>query len=184
MVRIVGIVGNLRKASFNRLLLRACVELAPQGMTLEEGLIEGIPLFNEDDRPKGEPEAVSRLKAVIADADGLLVFTPEYNAGVPGVLKNVVDWLSGNPCVLKAKPAGIMGASIGVLGTVRAQAQLRISLEHCAVPVMPQPQVYVGLCREQFDAEGRLSNERTRAFLGEYLKAFALWVSRNGGGRR
>jgi chromate reductase, NAD(P)H dehydrogenase (quinone) len=179
-VRIVGIVGNLRQASYNRLLLQACAELAPSGMAIEEALIEGIPLFNEDDRPKGEPEAVTRLKAAIAGADGLLVYTPEYNAGIPGVLKNAIDWLSGFPCVLKAKPTGIMGASLGLFGTVRAQAQLRISLEHCAAPVMPHPQVYVGLARDKFDSNGRLADEKTRVFISGYLQSFENWVKQNG----
>jgi chromate reductase len=178
-VKIVGIVGNLRKASYNRMLLQACAELAPPGMVIEEAFIEGIPLFNEDDRPKGEPESVSRLKTTITEADGLLVFTPEYNAGIPGVLKNVIDWLSGFPCVLKGKPTGIMGASLGLFGTVRAQVQLRISLEHCAAPVMPHPQVYVGMAREKFDANGLLSEEKTRAFIASYLESFAIWVRHN-----
>jgi chromate reductase len=178
-VHIVGIVGNLRKASYNRLLLKACAELAPAGMALEEVLLDGIPMFNEDDRPKGDPEAVANLKKAIAAADGLLVFTPEYNAGIPGVLKNAIDWLSGFPCVLKAKPTGIMGASLGLFGTVRGQMQLRISLEHCAATVMPQPQVYVGLAREKFDAEGRLSDEKTRAFIAGYLVSYASWVRHN-----
>lgn len=177
-MHVVGIVGNLKRVSFNRLLLQACVELAPPGMTLVEERIEGIPLFNEDDRPNGDPEVVARMKAMIAEADGVMMFTPEYNAGIPGVLKNVIDWLSGIPCVLKGKPTGVMGASTGFLGTARAQAQLRISLEHCGAPVMPQPQVFVGRARDQFDSTGRLTDERTRAFIAEYLRQFAVWVER------
>ena len=177
-MRIVGIVGNLKKVTFNRLLLEACVELAPPGMALVEERIEGIPLFNEDDRPRGDPEVVARLKHLIGEADGVMMFTPEYNAGIPGVLKNAIDWLSGIPCVLKGKPTGVMGASTGFLGTARAQAQLRISLEHCGAPVMPQPQVFVGRAREAFDSTGRLADERTRQFVAEYLRQFAIWVER------
>ena len=178
-MQIVGIVGNLKKVSFNRLLLAACAELAPPGMALFEGPIEGIPLFNEDDRHKGDPEVLANLKSLLADADGVMVFTPEYNAGIPGVLKNAIDWLSGMPYVLKGKPAGVMGASTGYLGTARAQAQLRSSLEHCGAPVMPHPQVFLRRAREQFDSAGRLSDEQTRAFVAEYLKRFAVWVERN-----
>ena len=178
-MHIVGIVGNLRKASYNRLLLQACAELAPAGMRLEEVQLDGIPMFNEDDRPKGDPEPVAYLKAAISGADGLLVFTPEYNAGIPGVLKNAIDWLSGFPCVLKGKPTGIMGASLGLFGTVRAQVQLRISREHCAAPVMPHPQVYVGLARDKFDADGRLADEKTRQFIAGYLASFSTWVRHN-----
>ncbi len=177
-MRIVGIVGNLKKVSYNRLLLEACVELAPPGMSLVEESIDGIPLFNEDDRTMGDPDGVARLKLIIAEADGVMMFTPEYNAGIPGVLKNTIDWLSGTPHVFKGKPTGVMGASTGVLGTARAQAQLRMSLDHCGAPVMPQPQVYVGRAREQFDSAGRLTDERTRLFLAEYLRQFAVWVER------
>lgn len=178
-MHIVGIVGNLKQVSFNRLLLEACAELAPAGMTIAEESIAGVPLFNEDEKPKGDPEAVTRLKTQIGVADGVLIFTPEYNAGVPGVLKNALDWLSGVPCVLKDRPTGVMGASMGVLGTARAQAQLRITLEHCGAPVMPQPQVFMGRARDQFDAEGRLTDPRTRPFLAAYLRAFAVWVERH-----
>ena len=178
-MQIVGIVGNLKKVSFNRLLLEACVELAPPGMLLVEERIEDIPLFNEDERHMGDPEGVARLKALVAEADGVMMFTPEYNAGIPGVLKNTIDWLSGIPHVLRGQPIGVMGASTGFLGTARAQAQLRVSLEHCGSPVMPQPQVFVGRARDQFDSDGRLSDERTRAFIADYLKKFAVWVERN-----
>ena len=182
-MKIVGISGSLRKASYNRMLLQACAELAPDGMTIDVHTIEGVPLFNEDDEPSGDSEAVARLKAAIARADGLLVVTPEYNGSVPGVLKNAVDWLSrssGGTTVLKGKPAGIVGTSPGILGTVRAQAHLRAALEHNAAPVMPVPQVFVGGAREKFDAEGRLVDEKTRMFLAKYLEAFAEWVRRNG----
>jgi chromate reductase len=178
-MQIVGIVGNLKKLSFNRMLLETCIELAPAGMTLAEERIEGIPLFNEDDRHMGDPEMVVRLKSILAEADGVMMFTPEYNAGIPGVLKNTIDWLSGAPHVLRGKPMGVLGASTGFLGTARAQAQLRISLEHCGAPVMPQPQVFVGRARDQFDGEGRLIDLRTRAFIADYLQKFVIWVERN-----
>ena len=178
-MQIVGIVGNLKKSSFNRLLLKACAELAPTAMTIAEESIAGVPLLNEDDQPMGDPEAVARLKTRISAADGVLIFTPEYNAGVPGVLKNVLDWLSGIPGVLKDRPTGVMGASVGVLGTARAQAQLRVTLECCGALVMPQPQVFLGRARDQFDADGQLTDPRTRAFLTAYLHAFAVWVERH-----
>ena len=94
-------------------------------------------------------------------------------------LKNALDWLSGVPFVLKDRPTGVMGASLGVLGTARAQAQLRITLDHCGAPVMPQPQVFMGRARDQFDTNGRLTDPRTRPFLVAYLRAFAVWVERH-----
>src|SRR5690242_4563901 len=95
MTRLLGISGSLRKASFNSGLLRAAVDLAPEGTTLLAGSIEGIPLYNGDDeREQGIPEAVQVLKRQLAAADGLLLFTPEYNNGMPGVFKNAIDWLT------------------------------------------------------------------------------------------
>jgi chromate reductase len=181
-MHIIALCGSLRRGSFNRALLVACVELAPAGMTIEVRTVDGVPLFNEDDEAQGAPEAVARLREAIGAADGLLVATPEYNAGVPGVLKNALDWLSRPPgkSALRSKPVAILGTSPGVLGTARAQAHLRASFEFNACPVMPSPQVFVGMAREKFDADLRLTDEKTRAFLAKHLEAFATWVQRNG----
>ncbi len=179
-MRIVAISGSLRNGSYNRSLLFNIGELLPEGMAIEIQPIVEIPLFNEDDEAKGTPEAVTRLRDAVKAADGLLVATPEYNAGVPGVLKNTIDWLSRPPgkSVLTGKPTAILGVSPGVLGTARAQAHLRTALEFNAAPVMPSPQVFIGQARDKFDAEGRLTDDKTRAFLGKFLDAYAVWVRR------
>ncbi|MGW8367244.1 MAG: NADPH-dependent FMN reductase, partial [Gammaproteobacteria bacterium] len=121
MSEIVGIVGSLRKKSFNRSLFLAAIELAPRGLKLTEGRIEGIPLYDADLEAVDIPVPVEALKGQIASADGLLLFTPEYNASIPGVLKNVIDWVSRPPQdqerVLNGKPVGLLGATPGGMGT-------------------------------------------------------------------
>jgi len=179
MMKLSAFSGSLRKASYNRLLLNAAIELAPPDLSIERLDIDDIPLFNGDveDPP---PPAVAALRAAMADADGLLIVTPEYNAGVPAVTKNVVDWLSRPPgkSVLKDLPVGLMGASTGIFGTVRSQADLRPSLAHNGALVMGTPQVFVGQCKDKFDADGRLTDEKTRAVLTRFLEALAAWMTR------
>ncbi len=129
-IKVFGIAGSLRAGSSNKALLRAAAELAPEGMEIRlfERLAE-VPLYNEDVEKAGEPESVAALKGAIREADALLFATPEYNYGVPGVLKNAIDWASRPPrnSVLNGKPAAIMGATPGTSGTARAQLALRQS---------------------------------------------------------
>lgn len=134
---------------------------------------------------QGTPEPVQRLRDAIAVADAVLVATPEYNAGMPGVLKNAIDWLSRPPgrSVLQGKPAALVGVTPGLLGTARAQGQLRAAFEFSAAPVMPAPQVFVGQARDKFDADGRLTDEKTRAYLKTFMEAFVRWIERNAPGR-
>ena len=180
-MRIVAISGSLRKASYNRSILFALAEVAPVGMALEIQPIAEIPFFDQDVEAQGIPEPVQRLRDAVAAADGLLVATPEYNAGTTGVLKNTIDWLSrpAAESVLKGKPTGLVGVTPGQLGTARAQGQLRAAFEFAAAPVMPSPQVFVNRAREKFDADGRLTDEKTRDFLGTFMVAFERWVRRN-----
>jgi chromate reductase len=179
-LRVLGFAGSLRAASYNRMLLRAAVELAPEGMEIEIFDIGGIPLFNEDVEAAGTPPAVEAFRDAIRRADALLVATPEYNHGVPGVLKNAVDWASRPPrnSVLAGKPAAVFGASPGATGTARAQTQLRASFVFTDTPVLPQPEVLVFRAHEKFDADGRLSDEPTRVFVGRLLVALADWARR------
>jgi len=179
-LRVLGIAGSLRVASYNRMLLRAAVELAPEGMEIELFDIGGIPLFNEDVEAAGTPSAVEAFREAIRRADALLVATPEYNHGVPGVLKNAVDWASRPPrkSALAGKPAAVFGASPGATGTARAQTQLRASFVFTDTPVLPQPEVLVFRAHEKFDADGRLSDEPTRVFVGRLLVALADWTRR------
>lgn len=180
-IEVVGIAGSLRKASHNRRLLAAARELAPEEMRIDVFELDEIPLYNGDlDTDESRPEAVVRLKEAIARADGVLFVTPEYNHVIPGVLQNAIDWASrpGMRSPLAGKPAGIMGAANGVIGTARGQQHLKLTLMGTLALVMPHPGVAVGLAPQKFDVEGRLIDEPTREFVAAYLKQFADWVRR------
>jgi chromate reductase len=179
-IRVLGFAGSLRQASFNRALLRAAVELAPPGMTLTTFDLADVPLYNADVEAGGDPPGVAAFKQAIRDADAVLMVTPEYNHGVPGVMKNAVDWASRPPrgAPLGAKPVGIIGASPGMTGSARGQSQLRQAFEFTNSYCMPQPEILVFKAHEKFDGEGRLTDEATAKYLGGFLTAFAAWVRR------
>jgi chromate reductase len=179
-VRVVGLAGSLRQGSYNRALLRAAQDRTPEGMTIEIFDLLAVPLYNGDVEADGDPEGVAAMKAAIRAADSVLFVTPEYNHGVPGVMKNAVDWASRPPreAPLGAKPVGIIGASPGQTGSARGQSQLRQAFEFTNSYCMPQPEVLVFRAHEKFDAEGRLIDEGTSKFLGVYLEAFRAWTLR------
>jgi chromate reductase len=179
MTRIVAISGSLRKGSLNTALLRATVELAPDGAEMRLVSIESIPLYNADLDVDGGPVAVRELKRQIEDADGLLIATPEYNYGIPGVLKNAIDWVSrpGFKSVLAGKPVAILGASPGMVGTARAQAQLKQVLLSTLCEVFPYPEVLVARAHERFEG-GRLQDEDTRKIVREMLAGYIAWIER------
>ena len=179
-MRILGLAGSLRRGSFNRSLLRAAVELAPAGMTIEPFDLIEVPLYNGDVEAAGDPPAVAALKAAIAAADGVLFVTPEYNHGVPAVTKNAVDCASRPPssAALGGKAVGIIGASPGITGSARGQSQLRQAFEFTNSYCMPQPEFLLFKAHEKIDAEGRLTDEPSRQFLARYLTAFEAWVRR------
>ena len=178
--QIVGIAGSLRQASFNRALLRAATELAPATLRITTHDLLAIPLYNGDVETVEVPRAVLALREAVQAADGLLIATPEYNHGVPGVLKNTIDWLSRPPraSALNGKPAAIMGATPGVGGTARGQSQLRQAFVFTNTYAMAQPEVLVAKANEKFDASGTLTDQPTREFLGKFLAAFAAWIER------
>lgn len=179
-LRVVGIAGSLRKASYNRSLLRAAQQVAPERLRIEIHELDAIPLFNEDVEQAGVPEGVTALRQAIAEADGLLIATPEYNHGVPGVMKNAIDWLSRPPrgSVLSGKPAALLGASPGMTGSARGQSQLRQAFVFTNTPAMLQPEILVARAHEKFDDQGRLTDEKTRQFLGQFLERFVEWIDR------
>jgi chromate reductase len=146
------------------------------------GRLSEIPLYDADLEAQGDPEPVQALKAAIGEADALLVATPEYNHGVPGVLKNAIDWASrpARSSVLGGKPAAIFGASPGVTGTARAQAQLRQAFVFTDTPVLPQPEILVYRAKDKFDEDGRLTDEKTREFVSRLLVALLDWTRRLG----
>ena len=177
---VLAFAGSLRRGSYNRALLRAAKELAPAGMTVSIFELDEVPLYNGDVEEQGLPEPVARFKQAIQEADGVLIATPEYNHGVPGVTKNAVDWASRPPrqAPLNGKPVAILGASPGITGTARGQSQLRQAFEFTNSYCMPQPEILVYQAHTKFDAEGRLTDERTREFLGTFLVAFGEWIRR------
>jgi chromate reductase len=179
-MKVLGIAGSLRAGSFNRALLRAAQELAPPGMEITAFDLAPIPLYNGDVEARGDPEPVTALKTAIREADALLFVTPEYNFGVPGVMKNAVDWASRPPrgSALQGKPAGIMGATPGMGGTARSQMQLRQAFVFTQTYAMLSPEVLVARAQEKFDASGRLTDEKTRQFVGQFLQALAEWTLR------
>ncbi len=179
-LNVLGFAGSLRKGSFNRMLLRSAVELAPPGMTIDTVELDLIPLYNGDVEAQGDPEPVMEWKDLIRRADAILVVTPEYNYGLPGVLKNAIDWASRPPgkSVLNGKPAAIMGATPGAFGTVRAQLQLRQAFVFTQTLAVIQPEVLVAKAHEKFDAEGRLTDETTRRFVRQLLEALQAWTER------
>lgn len=182
VVRVLGFAGSLRAGSFNRALLRAAQELAPADMVIETFDLLAVPLYNGDVEAAGDPEGVAAFKAAIRAADGVLIATPEYNHGVPGVTKNAIDWASRPPrgAPLAEKPVALMGASPGITGTARGQSQLRQAFEFTNSYAMPQPELLVFKAHEKFDADGRLIDDVTRQYLASFLTAFAAWIRRLG----
>jgi chromate reductase len=179
-LRILGIAGSLRRASYNRALLRAASERAPDGMTIAIFDLAGVPLYDGDLEAKGDPPAVAALKAAIAEADGVLMATPEYNHGVPAVMKNAVDWASRPPgaAPLGGKPVGLIGASPGITGTARGQSQLRQAFEFTNSFCMPQPELLVFKAHEKFAEDGNLTDAATALYLERFLISFTAWVWR------
>jgi chromate reductase len=179
-LHLIGIAGSLRRHSFNRALLSAACELAPSNLIINVRTLDDIPLFNEDLEDAGTPSSVVALRTAVRKADGLLLVTPEYNHGVPGVLKNAVDWLSQplRQSALEGKPAAIMGASTALTGTARSQSQLRQSFVLTNSPVMSQPEVLIARAHEKFDAQGRLTDEATCRFVTIFLLRMADWLRR------
>ena len=177
--RVLALVGSLRAGSYNRLLLRAARELAPESMQLSEFGIGTLPHFDADVEAAGDPAPVVALKEAIRAADGLLILTPEYNHGIPGVLKNAIDWASRPPfgSPLTNKRVAIAGASTGMSGTRRAQEQLRQALTFPRAVVLDDPKVLVGEAYAKFDEEGTLADEHARAALAALLDALRTQVA-------
>jgi len=176
---VAAIVGSLRRASFNRGLLRAAIEVQPDGMRITEAPIGELPLFNEDVEGEGDPVPVQELKARILASDAVLLITPEYNQSISGVLKNAIDWASrsyGAGQVLAGKPVAILGASATPYGTARAQLELRRILPYLSMYLLPKPEIYVGPASQHFDEQSNLTDEQIRQRLREQLAKLLDWT--------
>jgi chromate reductase, NAD(P)H dehydrogenase (quinone) len=176
-ISILGFAGSLRKGSYNKALLRAALEMVPADAELEIFDIEGIPPFNQDLETQ-PPERVKEFKTKIRAADAILIATPEYNYSMPGVLKNAIDNASRpyGDNAFDGKPVAIMGASIGMLGTARAQYHLRQSLVFLNMYPLNQPEVMVPFAQEKIDQNGQVTDQKTREKIKELLEALVIWT--------
>jgi len=179
-VKIVGLAGSLRRASFHRGLIRAARELAPEDVTVEPyEQLDEIPFFTQDVENLGNPAPVMRFKERINQAHAVLIATPEYDYAIPGVLTNALDWALRPPSPFRHKPVGIVGASPSYVGTARGQMVLRQILLHPPAYVMPEPQMLIPFALERFDEQtGDLVDERTREMMNRFLKALVEWTER------
>ena len=177
--RILGTCGSLREKSYNLYALKAAGGLMPEGMALEIASIADIPVFNQDVCDKGFPPSVAEWRARIAQADGLLFATPEYNYSVSGVLKNAIDWASRAPDQpFQNKPVAMFSATSGIKGGVSAQYDLRKILAQLGTFPMVRPEVFIGVEASKFDAAGKLTDETTRKFMTDQMLAFRDWIAR------
>ncbi|MEO6717334.1 MAG: NAD(P)H-dependent oxidoreductase [Novosphingobium sp.] len=177
---IALVVGSLRKGSYNRLAARALSDLAPAGHRLRFIEIGDLPLYNEDlDHGDAIPEPWTMLRNSVVPADAVLFVTPEYNRSVPAVLKNALD-VGSRPyghSVWAKKPAAIMSVSPGAIGGFGANHHLRQSLVFLDMPILQQPEAYIGQAATLFADDGTLANEQTRELFTRFMAAFAAWIS-------
>lgn len=180
-VKILGISGSLRRASFNTMVLHAASRLVPDGVEFEVfDRLREIPPYDDDVRlESGFPPAVDALRETIRAADALLIASPEYNYSVPGILKNAIDWASRAPDQPFAdKPVAIMGASPGLLGTARMQYHLRQCFVFLDSRVLNKPEIMIGQVAAKFDADGNLTDGPTTALIKTQLEALVAWTKR------
>jgi chromate reductase, NAD(P)H dehydrogenase (quinone) len=170
MINILGFSGSLRKGSYNRMLLKNCLDLLPPETALDIFSLEGIPAFNQD-LEKTPPSIVADFKQKIAAADAILIVTPEHNYSVPGVLKNAIDWASRpyGDNSFKGKNVAVMSASTGMLGGARAQYHLRQSFVFLEMVAVNKPEVFITFAPQKFDASGRLIDETARELMRALL---------------
>jgi chromate reductase len=170
-VKILGIAGSLRRESYNRSALRAAIDLVPEGTRIDTFELDEIPVFNQDDEYDPHP-SVTEFKRRIREADAILIVTPEYNYSIPGVLKNAMDWASRpyGDNSWDGKPVAIMGASVGIFGTARAQYHLRQTFINLNILPVNQPEVMIGSAHERFDEQGNLNDEKTKELIRGLLQ--------------
>lgn len=181
-VKILGLSGSLRAASFNSALLRAAIAAAPAGLTFAGFDMRRLPYYDADVDRAGATQDVLEWRALVSSVDGIVIATPEYNHSIPAVLKNALDWASRHAkgiafAELAGKPVGITGAG-GAAGTARAQLHLRQVLAETRSLVMVHPTLLVPLARQKFDESGKLIDEAIAKQVVEFMVAFALWVRR------
>jgi chromate reductase len=179
-LRVLMICGSLRRESFNRKLMNAAIKLAPKHFVITESVSIGdIPLLNEDVARSAIPAPVKRFTDQIEAADIVIIATPEYGYGLPGVVKNAIDWVGcpqPMPNPLRFKPVALMGASVGNFGTVRSQLQLRQVMLFEEAYVLPKPEIYVARAQDRFDAAGNLTDQPTVDLLKSFWGSLERFV--------
>ncbi len=179
---VATLVGSLRKASFNRKIALTLAEVAPTSLQLEVVEIGDLPLYNQDlDDESRPPAAWTAFREKLAPFDAVLFVTPEYNRSVPAVLKNALD-VGSRPygkSVWSGKPGAIVSSSPGAIGGFGANHHLRQSLVFLDIPILQQPEAYIGGVAELFDDQGHLTNDGTRVFLTKFMARFTQWIERN-----
>lgn len=176
-MKVAGLVGSLRKGSFNQQIANFIQNRYKDEMDIEYLNIENLPFFNQD-QEENPPEVVKIFKKSILESDAVLIVTPEYNHSVPGILKNALDWLSRVDKVLTGKPVLIVGATTGMLGTVRCQIHLRqiLASPGLSAKVLPGNEVLIGLVHQKLDENGKLIDEPTIAFIDATIANFKAFV--------
>ena len=180
-LRVVAVVGSLRRESYTRRLVEALRKLAPTRLKIEIVPIGDLPHYNEDEETATPPAAWRTFRDRVGQADAVLFATPEYNRSVPGVLKNAID-VGSRPygaSVWAGKPAAVISASPGAICGFGANHHLRQSLVFLDMPVLQQPEAYIGAVHQLMDAEGEIANEQIEQFLRQFLGQFEAWIRRN-----
>jgi chromate reductase len=175
--RFVAISGSLRMGSYNTMVLKAAQKLVPENVSIEQLSIELVPLYNFDLHDKCFPAVVNKLDDIIKAADAVIFVTPEYNYSIPGVLKNFIDFASKSPQrPFDMKPVGIISASPGLLGGVRAQYHLRQILVALNAQVINQPEIMISEVMNKFDEKENLTDEKTKKFIRSFISSLAVFT--------
>jgi len=176
-LNIVGLCGSLRAGSLNRMALNLAGESLPQGAGFDVLDWRDVPAFDSDLLAKGIPDAVGALAARIRQADGVVIATPEYNFSMPGMFKNMIDWVSrleNRP--FAGKPVAILSATTGPLGGARVQYDLRRTMMFLNAMTLVKPEVFIGKANTKFNADGQCTDEATRKFVGDQMRMFHNWI--------
>jgi len=178
--RVALLVGSLRRGSLNRMMANTAREVAPANLTLVDVAIGDLPLYNQDLDTDSPPAAWQRFRDEVRPCDAVLFVTPEYNRSVPGLLKNAID-VGSRPygqSVWGGKPAAVMSVSPGALGAFGANQHIRQSFVFLDMPILQQPEAYIGNAAKMFDDQGRMTNDDTREFVRKFMAAFAQWIAK------
>jgi chromate reductase len=178
--RVAVLVGSLRRGSLNRMMANTAREAAPASLTLVDAAIGDLPLYNQDLDTDSPPAAWKRFRDEVRPCDAVLFVTPEYNRSVPGLLKNAID-VGSRPygqSVWSGKPAAVISVSPGALGAFGANQHIRQSFVFLDMPVLQQPEAYIGNAAKLFDEQGRMTNADTRDFVRKYMAAFEQWIAK------